>query len=255
MTLDIKRQEHLKTIRQYELQQALKHFPTKGHILEIGAGSGWQAQWLSNNGYKVTAVDIPESQYLQGKVFPIILYDGINLPFLDDSFDIIFSSNVLEHIPDPDKLDQELKRVLRSNGTAIHIVPTSTWRLWTILTHHFYILRLIADYIKIRVSKNSDRTIDQFHKNLHLSRMTILSRLLWPSRHGEHGTAIHELYLFSKKSWSRNFQNQNWAIKSCYSAGQFYTGNQILYSKLNTSIRSKLSRLLGSSSMIFFLSR
>lgn len=249
-----KQLQHLRIIREYELQQIINLLPPTGSILEIGAGAGWQARWLSNKGYQVTAVDIPESRYLQSKVFTIILYDGINLPLLDDSFDIIFSSNVLEHIPDLNKLDQELKRVLRPNGIAVHIVPTSTWRLWTILTHHLYIFRLIADHIKIRASKNSDRAIDKFHKNSHLSRMEILSRLLWPSRHGEHGTVINELYLFSKKSWSRNFHNQNWTIKGCYSTKLFYTGNQILYSRLNISIRSKLSRLLGSSSVIFFLS-
>lgn len=253
MIPDQKRLKHMQLIRNYELEYALKHFPATGHILEIGAGAGWQAQWLSNKGYKVTAVDIPKSRYLQCKVFPIILYDGINLPFLDDSFDIIFSSNVLEHIPDPDKLDQELKRILHPNGTAIHIVPTSTWRLWTILTHHFYVFRLIADYIKIRASKNSDRVIDQFHKNLHLSSMAIFSRLLWPSRHGEHGTAIHELCFFSKKTWSRNFQNRGWIVKGCYLLRLFYTGNQIFHSRLNLTLRRALATCIGSSTAIFVL--
>ncbi len=254
MKLDIKRREHLKIIRQHELQQALRYFPASGRILEIGAGAGWQAQWLSHQGYEVTAVDIPESQYLQSRVFPIILYDGINLPFPDNSFDIIFSSNVLEHIPDPNKLDREFKRVLRPNGTAVHIVPTSTWRLWTILTHHFYICRLVIGYIKIQVLTDSSKAIGQFNQSSHLSRVEIFSRLLWPPRHGECGTAIYELYLFSKKSWLRHFRSCGWTMKGCYPAGLFYTGNQIFYSRLNTSIRSKLSKLLGSSSTIFLLS-
>lgn len=252
---DQKRLEHLQTIRQYELRRALQYFPASGHILEIGAGAGWQAHWLKHQGYEVTAVDIPESRYLQSRIFPVILYDGINLPFPDNSFDIIFSSNVLEHIPDPNKLDREVKRVLRPNGTAIHIVPTTTWRLWTLLTHHFYILRLLAGYIKNRLSKDGDPAIDQLHKSSHLSRMEILGRLMWPPRHGERGTAIHELCLFSKNSWSRNFQNQGWSVKGCYPVGLFYTGNQIFHSRINISTRSKLSRLLGSSSMIFSLNR
>lgn len=252
---DQKRLEHLQTIRQYELRRALQYFPTTGHILEIGAGAGWQAHWLSHQGYEVTAIDIPESRYLQSRIFPVILYDGINLPFPDNSFDIIFSSNVLEHILDPEKLNRELKRVLRPNGTAIHIVPTTTWRLWTLLTHHFYILRLLTGYITTRLSKDGDPGIDQLHKISHLSRMEILGRLLWPPRHGERGTAIDELWLFSKKSWLRNFQNQGWTIKDCYPVGLFYTGNQIFHSRVNISTRSKLSRLLGNSSMIFSLKR
>jgi len=251
MTLDIKRQEHLKTIRQYELQQALKYFPTTGHILEIGAGSGWQAQWLNNHGYQVTAVDVPSSQYLQNRVFPIIVYDGLSLPFANHSFDIIFSSNVLEHIVNPTEFNKELKRVLRPDGIAIHIVPTSVWRFWTILTHHIYILQLIINHLKNLFIDNKISYESYNVKNL--SKIEIISRLLWPSRHGEQGTAISELYSFSKKSWKIYFEKYDWKVRHCCPIGLFYTGNQIFHKKINNSLRVKMSRFLGSSSIVFFL--
>jgi len=49
--------------------------------------------------------------------------DICNLPFQDNSYDIIFCNHVLEHIPDDTKAMQELYRVLRPNGMAILQIP------------------------------------------------------------------------------------------------------------------------------------
>jgi SAM-dependent methyltransferase len=45
------------------------------------------------------------------------------LPFADSAFDTIILSDVLEHIPEPMKLWQEMARVLRTNGHLIMNVP------------------------------------------------------------------------------------------------------------------------------------
>ena len=49
--------------------------------------------------------------------------DICNLPFDDNSFDIIFCNHVLEHIPDDKKAMQELYRVLKTNGMGIFQIP------------------------------------------------------------------------------------------------------------------------------------
>lgn len=49
--------------------------------------------------------------------------DITNLPFKDNTFDIIFCNHVLEHIPDDTKAMQELHRVLKSGGMGILQVP------------------------------------------------------------------------------------------------------------------------------------
>jgi SAM-dependent methyltransferase len=46
-----------------------------------------------------------------------------NLPFADESFDFIFASHVLEHIPNDEKAISEIRRVLKPNGIAILPVP------------------------------------------------------------------------------------------------------------------------------------
>ncbi|MFD1162750.1 MULTISPECIES: class I SAM-dependent methyltransferase [Hwangdonia] len=49
--------------------------------------------------------------------------DICNLPFKDDSYDVILCNHVLEHIPDDTKAMQELYRVLKPKGMAILQIP------------------------------------------------------------------------------------------------------------------------------------
>lgn len=51
------------------------------------------------------------------------IVDLQHLPFDDDSYDFVFASHVLEHIPDDRKAISEIRRILRPNGMAILPVP------------------------------------------------------------------------------------------------------------------------------------
>lgn len=55
----------------------------------------------------------------------ITYYDGIKLPYEDHSFDHVFCTEVLEHVPDPAVFLADLNRVLRRDGTLILTVPWS----------------------------------------------------------------------------------------------------------------------------------
>ena len=46
-----------------------------------------------------------------------------NLPFADSSYDFVFASHVLEHVPDDLKAIKEIRRILKNNGVAILPVP------------------------------------------------------------------------------------------------------------------------------------
>jgi SAM-dependent methyltransferase len=49
--------------------------------------------------------------------------DICNLPFEDDSYDVIFCNHVLEHIPDDTKAMQELYRVMKPGGYGVFQIP------------------------------------------------------------------------------------------------------------------------------------
>jgi predicted SAM-dependent methyltransferase len=57
--------------------------------------------------------------------------DICNLPFEDDSYDVILCNHVLEHIPDDTKAMQELYRVLKPGGMGIFQIPQDLSRVTT----------------------------------------------------------------------------------------------------------------------------
>ena len=57
--------------------------------------------------------------------------DICDLPFKDESFDVVFCNHVLEHIPDDAKALSELFRVLKKNGWGIFQVPQDLSRKTT----------------------------------------------------------------------------------------------------------------------------
>ena len=91
--------DFLNAIRKSELENVKSMLPASGRLLEIGAGTGVQAQLLTQLGYEVAAIEVEESNYQRDLIWPVTVYDGHAIPFEDESFDIVFSSNVLEHIP------------------------------------------------------------------------------------------------------------------------------------------------------------
>jgi SAM-dependent methyltransferase len=100
-------------------------------LLEVGGGNGLLARKLADMGFVVTSIDPSPQTPLH---FPVEKGDCTNLPFEDDSFDVIFSSCVLEHIGDLDTAFFEMGRVLRKDGIMVHTVPTHYSMIYTMFT-------------------------------------------------------------------------------------------------------------------------
>lgn len=76
-------------------------------------------QKLKNLDYTTTDLESPLAD---------VKADICNLPFLDNSFDIILCNHVLEHIPDDTQAMKELYRILQPGGTAILQIPQDLQR-------------------------------------------------------------------------------------------------------------------------------
>lgn len=209
--------EHLEAIRTHELALVIDLFPPRGSVLEIGGGTGWQSKALSERGYDVQAIDLPDSTYCEHRVWPIKEYDGRIIPYDDRTFDIVYSSNVLEHVPHVREFQKEIHRVLKPKGCVVHVLPSSSWRLWTNVT-------------------------------------TLLKTWRMPTIHGEHArNAFTEMYYFSRRRWSRLFRESGWVIALQAPNRLFYTGESMMDSRLSVRFRRKLSFVLGSSCNVFVL--
>ena len=196
-------------LRLRDLRQVFAEMPLDGisRVLELGAGDGVQTTVLRGMFPKVTPVDIAPS----GDVAGMIIADAADLPFEDDSFDLIFSSNVLEHVEQLDVAFKEMKRVLAPGGVMIHSMPTGTWKIVQLL------LRPIASAMKIvrrllpRVPSGVGRAEEGSHgalEGVHQKRRSLLLKLVGlviPAVHGISGNHVFEFFQFRPKWWKRRF--------------------------------------------------
>ncbi len=88
--------------------------------LDVGARAGHQTRWLRARGYEVTSVDVEP-------LFAECIQVDANqrLPFADDSFDLIWCSEVIEHLEDPAHSLSELRRIARPGGILLLTTPNS----------------------------------------------------------------------------------------------------------------------------------
>jgi SAM-dependent methyltransferase len=252
----------LETIRLWEFEAVLTELrrrqPLGAEVLEIGAGSGWQARQLAEHGYRVQAIDLPSSHYAPHRVWPILDYDGRRIPFPDGSFDVVFSSNVLEHLSGLQPFLIETVRVLRPNGLAIHVLPTGMWRFWTTLTHYATLCRigLSAGQVLLRhgrasLSSEARKRLESVVGNA--TGRILLRRMIIPTRHGEVGNALTETWVFSRMRWTRVFRRAGWTIEGYRTNQLAYSGHALLGDAIGLSCRQRLSKVMGSACHIFVL--
>lgn len=112
-------------------------------ILDIGSNGGNLTAKIAKlfPKAKVTGVDVYDkaisyasSQYSNIK---FLVVDGQKLPFVDNKFDLIFCLETLEHVTDPSKTLEEIKRSLSKNGRALISMDSGSlpfrviWFFWT----------------------------------------------------------------------------------------------------------------------------
>jgi ubiquinone/menaquinone biosynthesis C-methylase UbiE len=110
------------------LPEAVGFEKTNGlRVLEIGCGCGSEAERFARAGAHYTAVDLTNAAVnltqkrfqLAGLAGCFVQGDAENLPFADDSFDMVYSHGVLHHTPDTPRTIREVYRVLAPGGRAI----------------------------------------------------------------------------------------------------------------------------------------
>ena len=117
-------------------QRARHHIITSwarggGLTLDVGCGSSMIVQSLTN----AIALDynFAKTRFLHRLKIPAVRASAFALPFKDETFDCLVSSQVIEHIPRAQVLFDEMWRVLRPGGMLIIGTPDyATWQWRTI---------------------------------------------------------------------------------------------------------------------------
>ena len=99
-------------------------------VLELATGTGLIAKNIVNAAAHIEATDASAEMIAEAKrdnrsaKLHFSVQDMFHLPYADKSFDVVIVSNALHIVPQPEKALQEIKRVLKDDGTLI--APTFT---------------------------------------------------------------------------------------------------------------------------------
>jgi ubiquinone/menaquinone biosynthesis C-methylase UbiE len=103
-------------------------------LLEIGCGLGTDLLQFARGGARVTGIDLSNASIdlvkkrfsLYGLPIRAESADAENLPFPDDSFDVVYSFGVLHHTPNTQKAIDEIYRILRPGGEIVIMLYHTT---------------------------------------------------------------------------------------------------------------------------------
>jgi SAM-dependent methyltransferase len=114
------------------VQQVADHCELAGQtVVDVGGGNGWFTAAFRARGSNSYLFE-PDLTELCGRGRPAaaaVLADGYWLPVRDSAADVVFSSNVLEHVSDPMGLIEEMVRVTRPGG-LVYLSFTNWYSPW-----------------------------------------------------------------------------------------------------------------------------
>lgn len=113
-----------------------------GNVLENGCGVGMYVEHLAPFSNKIVGLEYDLARAMDARQISLSLQNativnaaGEQLPFPDNSFDLILSHEVLEHVNDDRQAISEMARVLRPAGRIVVFVPN---RGYPFETHGVY---------------------------------------------------------------------------------------------------------------------
>lgn len=247
--------DYFRLLRDVEFDHLIKVLPKARpcRLLEVGAGAGWQARRFHDLGFEVAAVDVPGSAYESSRVWDVRLYDGMTLPFEGSSFDIVFTSHVLERIVDLERFDAEIRRVLKPEGKAIHVLPSAGFGVWNIFLHYPFVFKLALQFFRGRSSTAAFQTYAERARTR--SFLKNVRGVVFPYVLSVRGNAATQAYFFSRRYWIRFFRGNDWIVEDVSPGGVFCSGNSLFGLTLDAAARKVLAAIFGSSSTVYSLKR
>lgn len=232
-------QEYLHDLRKQESDEIFRNCKQGvfNNGLELGAGDGFMSTILAQytkkllcteiNEVRLNTVDLPNVRYM------VLDAEEVAGALKGQSFDFIFSSNLLEHLPNIDNALKGMHSILDDNGIAIHILPNRTWKVATIFC---YIPNKIITAVDKFLAGNlfKRRPGHKFGKpykekyggnNQKIGRrkQSRFTKLFLPPVHGISSNTLQEFYVFGKKSWICRFRNAGFEViavkKLAFSSG------------------------------------
>lgn len=112
-------------------------------VLDAGCGTGWFSARAVERGAVVTSMDVGERllhEVSKKCASTRIAGSVLQMPFADATFDVVISSEVIEHTPRPLEAIAEMARVVKKQGVLIITTPNAFW-YWSLVVARVFRLR------------------------------------------------------------------------------------------------------------------
>ena len=151
----------------------------KGHLLDIGAGTGDFLLTAKQNGWNTIGVE-PSEKAKGIAIGKGIKFSNSTNELESNSFDVITMWHVLEHVPNLDLQIKELKRLIKPNGTIIIAVPNfksydakyygKFWAAFDVPIHFWHFsktaIKLLFEKENVKLEKVLPMKFDSFYVSL-----------------------------------------------------------------------------------------
>jgi len=217
----------LHSIRERELRAVLHVIDQRylGYVLELGCGDGFlsmrlkpHCKFLVSADYRTDALGPRQQLNLN-----FLSCDVEHLPLRTCSFDMIFSSNLLEHVEDIDRALSEMYTAVKKGGIMVHAVPNVTWKVLQLVLYYPFVVYLKVSSIRDKRRHTTDNS-EQIQTNMIRFKSNVkrqegsqsvlrrIARKLKPSPHGISRSHLEEMYRFSNWYWERVFRRNGWNV-------------------------------------------
>jgi 2-polyprenyl-3-methyl-5-hydroxy-6-metoxy-1,4-benzoquinol methylase len=151
----------------------------KGNLLDIGAGTGDFLTVAKNNGWNTIGIE-PNDKAKQIALSKGVKFSNDLESLPDDYFDIITMWHVLEHVPDLENQINQLKRLLKKEGSIVIAVPNfksydakyykENWAAYDVPRHLWHFSKTSIDKIfstfNLKLIKVLPMKFDSFYVSL-----------------------------------------------------------------------------------------
>lgn len=119
-----------RAMQEYIAEHTVEELKSRGvelgecDVLELAAGRGGYSRVLNSSARTFLANDLNPDPYFAEQGIPFIAFDVMKpFPLSSGSFDLIYCSSLIEHVPEPPDLLNECRRVLRPGGRLFLSFP------------------------------------------------------------------------------------------------------------------------------------
>ncbi|MGD0664767.1 MAG: bifunctional 2-polyprenyl-6-hydroxyphenol methylase/3-demethylubiquinol 3-O-methyltransferase UbiG [Rhabdochlamydiaceae bacterium] len=115
----------------------ISHLAPGSNVIDLGCGAGFLTSALSRAGHHATGIDLSKGSLETAKkhdaASTYIEADATNVPLPSHTFDAVCAMDLLEHVPDPQKVVQEAARLLKPGGLFFFHTFNRTFMSWLLV--------------------------------------------------------------------------------------------------------------------------